>query len=826
MINRTRVSCRPRSVSALALGVLACVAAVLALSPARTSAAEACPNEQLRSESAIDPATGKPFSAGLSECRAYEMVSPLYKQGFDAGTAGQTGSLVWPLVAAPDGNTAGFMSEGAFSGPENYSVSDDTAFNPYLSHRGASGWSTVSALAPRPLVDLPFQTGLNSDFSPDQGPSAVRVSCGMSPVGGSKGEERAGQGIVCAMHKPDGSWVGTPIYQNISNSQEGAQRDGYLGGSADLSRVFVQPQFRLLPNDAEAMQNHAGIYEIAGVGTESPELRRVSVDNSGKSLVLVTGEETHVAIGAKNIFGHAGSYYHAISSSGRTVFFSATPGGSGNDSETLIVYARVPCVLPQLGCETKSEDPEGRTVEGRQTVKVSNPTEKEGCKLCDGTNPKPASFQGASADGSKVFFTTSETLLNKDVTANVYEYDFNRKEGDKLVLVSRDEEAGGAKVQGVVRSSPDGTHIYFEASGVLTKEENQYGEKAETGQNNLYGYDTETEVTKFVAKGDLSTLRESTDLKRHAQTTPDGRFLVFSSRAKLAGDAAGEKVEQVYRYDFKTGKERGELTWVSHGAPGFTPDFSLTGKEHGAFIAARPSPELLTDASTAYIDDWSRAISGEGDGKYDGEAIVFTTGEKLQENDVNGVADVYVWHNGTDNGTVHLVSDGHDPQGVANKQEGEKSNNPGTSETPVAAMAASGSDIFFTTRAGLVGQDTDVLRDVYDARVGGGFPAPLAEPSCSGEACQGAASQAPSFGLAASFLTAAGGNLLPPRGATLAVKIAKLTRAQLLAKALKACRGKPKRKRAACESQARKRYGGKTKAKAKAKSKHTGRRGK
>jgi hypothetical protein len=202
----------------------------------------------------------------------------------------------------------------------------------------------------------------------------------------------------------------------------------------------------------------------------------------------------------------------------------------------------------------------------------------------------------------------------------------------------------------------------------------------------------------------------------------------------------------------------------------------------------------------ADANDWARAITGEGEqqgevkGRNDGEYIIFSTPEKLQAGATGGL---FVWHNGT----VAQIAE----------QGGE-----------TAAISASGSDIFFSSPDQLVQQDSDNLLDFYDARVDGGFPAPV-EPSCQPESnggCQGPASQQPAFGTASSSLFAAAGNLAPPAAGVLGVQVAKpkpLTRAQLLAKALKTCKTKPKKKRAACESQARKKYGAKTKAKPKAK---------
>jgi hypothetical protein len=811
---RTFASWRSALVSTSALGVTAALA--LSAAPAL-----ACTNEQLRQESNVDPATGQPYSAGLPDCRAYEMVSPLYKQSYDAKPT-PVG-----VPVAPEGETVGFQSEGDFGEPENYEAA---AFSPalkYTSRRGASGWITSSTFAPSLLVPIPtYHAGLDGDFSPDLRSS--QVSCGPSLPGKV---ETIYTGFVCAKRTEGGEWKST-AYTYLTNRPSPATAAGYLGGSSDMSRVFIQPTKPLLANDNLVEQGSDGIYEIAGVGSESPQLRLVNVDNQGNELAIERSPSTYegplIGDGLESPLVE-GTAYQAISESGETVFFTAQRKGSVVGSP-LIVYARIPCVAGP-DCAT-----------GRETVAVSNPSlnisSQWQCKKCEpGSTPESATFQGASADGSKVFFTTTQQLLNKDATLNLYEYDFNRPPGEKLVLLSAapKPETEGAGVRGVLRTSSDGSHVYFVAVGVLTSVANGNGEKATSGKSNLYGYDTDTGEIKFVAaiKINLATLysgagsKESRDSERHAQTTPDGRYLVFSSEGALAGATNGNTAQGVYRYEFETG----EVTWVSHAGLACAGEAGEPGCGQGgrsAWVAALPGKEIGAEAD---INDWNRAISGcpngvtESEkeqcpgGTHDGEYIVFGTGEKLQNADVNKSADVYEWHcsspchNPAGEGVVSMISDGHS-SGGGSGGGGESVG------APLGGMSASGSDIFFFTFTSLVGQDTDPLRDMYDARVDGGFKAPVAEPSCSGEACQGTSSTKPSsFGSATSSLFIAGGNLSPVSG-SLAFRTSTpkpLTRAQHLAKALKACKGKPRKGRVACESLARKKYGAKVKAKSKAK---------
>jgi hypothetical protein len=87
-----------------------------------------------------------------------------------------------------------------------------------------------------------------------------------------------------------------------------------------------------------------------------------------------------------------------------------------------------------------------------------------------------------------------------------------------------------------------------------------------------------------------------------------------------------------------------------------------------------------------------------------------------------------------------------------------------------------------------------------------------------GEACKAAAPAPPAFETPASSSGGGTGNIVPSQGvlSNKVVQKPKLTQAQLLAKALKACKkDRKKAKRVACEKQARKKYPVKKKTSAK-----------
>ena len=124
----------------------------------------------------------------------------------------------------------------------------------------------------------------------------------------------------------------------------------------------------------------------------------------------------------------------------------------------------------------------------------------------------------------------------------------------------------------------------------------------------------------------------------------------------------------------------------------------------------------------------------------DGARVFFSTAQALVPEDVDGRADVYEYD--ARSGEVHLITSGAS-----------------SDDSWFMDASADGSNVFFTTRQQLVGWDVDQEYDVYDARVGGGFPdPPLSSSPCADDVCQGALPAPPVAQPAASAMFSGTGN--------------------------------------------------------------------
>jgi hypothetical protein len=155
----------------------------------------------------------------------------------------------------------------------------------------------------------------------------------------------------------------------------------------------------------------------------------------------------------------------------------------------------------------------------------------------------------------------------------------------------------------------------------------------------------------------------------------------------------------------------------------------------------------------------------------DGEYVFFTSPVGLTPNALDDVQidtsvagnpgyarNVYEWHQGH----VYLISDGGDA--TVNNAANTACAQPVGVASSVCLLGTdtTGANAFFTTADQLVAQDTDTELDIYDARVGGGFPdTPPPPPCAASDSCHGTGGAAPPAPTAASVTFTGPGNQSP-----------------------------------------------------------------
>ena len=260
---------RSRIGRVLAIAAFTLLAAgTLTATPALAAEGEGCPNEQLRHESNLNPATAEPFSASLPECRAYEMVTPLDKQNHSALTL-KEGE---PPIAAGDGGRIEWEGQGDYAGAENYQVQAFGPTNPYIATRTSTEWVTRSNL---PSVEhdrrTVFGVQCKRPLSPGTGDRDRRGSTRVTA-------DTQGPSFRCGSRGEDGAWVFTPAYTNLSDSpfSEFITYGGSRTGGVTVIHGQRGVPFTSTDTSSEECEGNGdgscgGIYEIAGIGTSEPE---------------------------------------------------------------------------------------------------------------------------------------------------------------------------------------------------------------------------------------------------------------------------------------------------------------------------------------------------------------------------------------------------------------------------------------------------------------------------------------------------------------------------------------------------------------------------
>ena len=294
-------------------------------------------------------------------------------------------------------------------------------------------------------------------------------------------------------------------------------------------------------------------------------------------------------------------------------------------------------------------------------------------KQVDGAQGGGGAFQTASADGSIAFFTKGEHL-----------YRYAASSGTVTDLTP----AGG--VLGVLGASDDGSYVYYRTAAGLFLNRNG-------------------SIIAVAPQVDPASTPPTTG---NARISADGHHLLFVSTAELTpydnrNILTGVAEPEVYIFAAPGTAGAGTLCASCNPSgerprgPASLPGASPNGSGPNAPIAYKP-----------------RSLSA------DSKRVFFDSFDALAAQDTNGDRDVYQWE-AFDGGAcakpvgcVGPISSGR-AEGGANFLD----------------ASSDGADAFFLTDGSLVPSDTGV-RDVYDARVGGGYPLSTPVIPCFGDACQ------------------------------------------------------------------------------------------
>jgi WD40-like Beta Propeller Repeat len=704
----------------------------------------------------------------LPDGRQWEMVSPPQKEGALLGYI-QEGII----QAAADGNA--FTDESSFEAIEEDVAGDYGFIEENFFGRSPGGWVSKTITPPH-------------------------SGAGNAPVGNGQEYRFFSEDLSKAILQPFGP--ATPLAPEVSQSTAYIHTDYLNGNQGELCDSGC---YRPLVSDANVPPGTQYGEEEEGLCIKvhcGPEVVAVSPDfshvllsspvaltagSSGGLYEWAAGKLTFVGNGALGAPGENAAKInsHVISDDGSRIFIN----GSYEGVEGLLL----------------------RDTATGETIRLDAP---QGSGLSP-VPPGQANFQTASADGSRIFFTSGLPLTEDASEPALYEYDLNAPVGSRLTDLSVDENAGeAAGVSSVLGASEDGSYVYFAASGVLAPSASHVACTVEPCATNLYvRHDGTTRFVAGLGAEDSPDWVLSGGNGLTARVSPNGQWLVFMSNRDLTGYDATDAVsgrpdEEVYLYDASTGK----LACASCNPTGARP----VGVEYGESDSGIVKADRVFPPNTwiaANVPPWTRYALEDANyqSRYlsDSGRLFFDSHDALVPQDVNGTQDVYeyeppgsgdcsvseVTFSGTAGGCVSLISSGESNE-----------------ESVFLDASETGGDVFFLTASKLVAQDFDNAYDVYDARECSNGrclePAPVSPPPCNtGDSCKPAPTPQPAiFGSPASATFSGAGNITSSAGAP-AVKSKGSTRAQQLARVLKACARKKGKRRKTCERQAHARYG-------------------
>ena len=656
----------------------------------------------------------------LPDGRGYELVSPKDKNGAEIMPDSQRAR------AAADGSAVGFAALAGFADVQSVGASAD-----YVAVRtgtaGTNGWAT-HAISP-PQTTMPFIAATHfmeplywGEFSDDLSRGVFRS---FSPVTNAplvaneqnlylRNDLRT-PGAGSYQLLTDCPACSSPI-PAVTDSSLLEEQSFFADASDDFGHLLFESRLPLTTDSTadpdvptwNLFEWDHGTIRLAGV-----------LPDSACGAPPCAAPASQAGQGAMN----AVYTPHMISADGSRIFFTV-PAAS--------------CPLQFTGCgDLYLRSDHATTVH----INASEKTNGGGPGGTDPGGPMPAQYGDASSDGSRAFFLSQEALTDDapvSLHIKLYMYSVTPDgQGHHLTFLSVDNQpsdgTSGDGVRGVLGVSDDGHTVYFgNGGGQLVA--GQPTTIAGVADKLFRWHDGTLAYVGGISFGDMEQNLVNVTINylavvKQARVTPDGRFLLFTA-------------------DRGTG-----LTGYNHGScPGNgTSDgtcrelylYRADDTPHLVCVSCNPN---ATRATSDALDIVHTGVGGAAVTSHlnhpitdDGRRVFFSSGDPLVAQDTNGRSDVYQYDVPT--GALHLLTGGSD-----------------SSSSYFLDASRNGDDVFLLTRQRLVGWDGDGGYDVYDARVGGGLPEPVARPVCGADTCRGPVA-APPADAEASSETARGSNV-------------------------------------------------------------------
>jgi hypothetical protein len=280
-----------------------------------------------------------------------------------------------------------------------------------------------------------------------------------------------------------------------------------------------------------------------------------------------------------------------------------------------------------------------------------------------GTASVAATFVGASADGTRVFFRTWEHLIAGDEDACFAGqpeerpcFDLYERAGGTTTLISTGPNEAATQDQDAsyLDASADGTHLFFETQESLVPEDTDGG-GISIGPTDIYEHAGAT--TTLVSTSALNPNQQFN--AQFGDVSEDGARVLFRTQEQLTGDDTDGGFDVFER-------SGGQTTWISQG--------SLNGNTgaHAKFMGMTP----------------------------DGAHVFFDTPEQLEPEDTDVQKGDLYRRSGSE---TELISTG--PLAV-------------TQPSDFLSSSLDGQRVFFTSVGKFTPDDTDTRQDIYE-RFGG-----------------------------------------------------------------------------------------------------------